>query len=326
MGSVRNKRHAGRQQQQQHHHATKKRKHSRQKQPRQDLRLTIALTNSGGVELKGRLKKPRKSGCGGHRTDQMSSPDTGHRDFSAAESSVSHRSESATGRDLKVEHEQGTTSPTPPSPPQVQDDDATSDHDDSSTTVDDNSLVTVETVPEHIRITKKVVMTTKLEQESDADEKEHQQQKDEDYDKLRQSGEALEVDGDGGLSVTCGENVARLYLSKLRLIARERVQSQCIRFSGSWLTPNEFQRDSGREAAKDWKRTIRHNGLCLKQLLSDGIFDFSVTPPVCLCVTCAAAAAAATRRVRKQRLYLRHLLISMYKLMLVMLYTYAFLM
>lgn len=292
MGSVRNKRHAGRQQpQQQHQHqATKKRKQQKQ---RQDLRLTIALTKSGGVELKGRLKKPRK---GADRTDQMSG--AGQRDSVSPDPDVQQRSESASA-ELKAEEEQGTTSSSsPPPPPQdLHGDDATSDHE-SNTTVDANSLVTMETVPEH-RATKKVVMATKSEEDSDAaEEEEDQQKKDEDYEKLRQSDDQSEVDGDGGLSVTCGENVARLYLSKLRLIARERVQSQCIRFDGSWLTPNEFQRESGREAAKDWKRTIRHNGLCLKQLLSDGIFDFSVSPPVCLCVTCAAAAAAATRRVR----------------------------
>lgn len=290
MGSVRNKRHAGRQQpQQQHQHqATKKRK----QQKRQDLRLTIALTKSGGVELKGRLKKPRK---GGDRTDQMSGE--GQPDSVFSDPHVQQQSGSAAA-ELKAEQEQGTTSSSPPPPPpQVEEDlhgdDDTSDHE----SVDASSLVTMETVPQH-GITKKVVMATKSEEESDAaEEEEEQQKKEEDYEKLRPSDDQPEVDGDGGLSVTCGENVARLYLSKLRLIARERVQSQCIRFDGSWLTPNEFQRESGREAAKDWKRTIRHNGLCLKQLLSDGIFDFSVSPPVCLCVTCAAA-AVATRRVR----------------------------
>jgi hypothetical protein len=33
-----------------------------------------------------------------------------------------------------------------------------------------------------------------------------------------------------------------------------------IRHRGEWLTPNEFQFVSGRETAKDWKRSIRHKG------------------------------------------------------------------
>lgn len=98
------------------------------------------------------------------------------------------------------------------------------------------------------------------------------------------SNEEEVMGGDVGIDVTCGENVARLFLSKLKV--NERIQRKCIQFRGTWLTPNEFQRDSGREAAKDWKRTIRHSGLCLKQLLTEEIFKFSTLPPSCQCSNC----------------------------------------
>lgn len=98
------------------------------------------------------------------------------------------------------------------------------------------------------------------------------------------SNEEEVMGADVGIDVTCGENVARLFLSKLKV--NERIQRKCIHFRGTWLTPNEFQRDSGREAAKDWKRTIRHSGLCLKQLLTEEVFKFSTLPPSCQCSNC----------------------------------------
>lgn len=98
------------------------------------------------------------------------------------------------------------------------------------------------------------------------------------------SNEEEVMGGDVGIDVTCGENVARLFLSKLKV--NERIQRRCIQFRETWLTPNEFQKDSGREAAKDWKRTIRHSGLCLKQLLTEEIFNFSTLPPSCQCSNC----------------------------------------
>ncbi|CAB3374819.1 Hypothetical predicted protein [Cloeon dipterum] len=45
----------------------------------------------------------------------------------------------------------------------------------------------------------------------------------------------------------------------------------CIFHDGRWLTPNEFQSLSGRNGAKDWKRSIRHNGKSLKLLHNKGI-------------------------------------------------------
>ena len=39
----------------------------------------------------------------------------------------------------------------------------------------------------------------------------------------------------------------------------------------SWMHPNEFQAISGRETAKDWKRSIRHHGKSLKALMSKSV-------------------------------------------------------
>ena len=66
------------------------------------------------------------------------------------------------------------------------------------------------------------------------------------------------------IEVECGSNVAWLYLSKLHTGSK----GSCIYFKDSWLTPNEFQNVSGRQVAKDWKRSIRHNGICMKLLLA----------------------------------------------------------
>ena len=65
------------------------------------------------------------------------------------------------------------------------------------------------------------------------------------------------------IEVECGRNKALLFLSKLNSGSNGR----CVYFKDSWLTPNEFQNISGRQMAKDWKRSIKHNGHCLKLLL-----------------------------------------------------------
>ena len=82
------------------------------------------------------------------------------------------------------------------------------------------------------------------------------------------------------LDVECGPNKASLYLARLC----QGSKGPCILFNGSWLTPNEFQYVSGRETAKDWKRSIRHHGKSMKLLLTKGIM--SVHPPVCDCDGC----------------------------------------
>ena len=89
-------------------------------------------------------------------------------------------------------------------------------------------------------------------------------------------------DGESILDIECGGNRAMLYLSKLCQGSKGR----CILFNETWLTPNEFQFVSGRETAKDWKRSIRHNGKSIKLLLTKGAI--SVHPTVCDCSECRA--------------------------------------
>ncbi|OXB78189.1 UNVERIFIED_CONTAM: hypothetical protein H355_007331 [Colinus virginianus] len=62
--------------------------------------------------------------------------------------------------------------------------------------------------------------------------------------------------GEPCIEVECGENKALLYINKLC----QGSKGPSIRYRGEWLTPNEFQFVSGRETAKDWKRSIRHKG------------------------------------------------------------------
>ncbi|XP_076315859.1 uncharacterized protein LOC143228493 [Tachypleus tridentatus] len=90
----------------------------------------------------------------------------------------------------------------------------------------------------------------------------------------------LYQDGDVVLEVECGGNNGLLYLSKLC----QGSKGPCIFFRDIWLTPNEFQYVSGRETAKDWKRSIRHHGKSMKLLLSKGIL--AVHPPDCDCRGC----------------------------------------
>ncbi|XP_030393571.1 sterile alpha motif domain-containing protein 11 isoform X2 [Gopherus evgoodei] len=75
--------------------------------------------------------------------------------------------------------------------------------------------------------------------------------------------------GEPCIEVECGENKALLYISKLC----QGSKGPSIRYRGEWLTPNEFQFVSGRETAKDWKRSIRHKGKSLKTLMSKGILQ-----------------------------------------------------
>ncbi|GFR93484.1 sterile alpha motif domain-containing 11 [Elysia marginata] len=91
-------------------------------------------------------------------------------------------------------------------------------------------------------------------------------------------------DGELVLEVECGQNKGILYLSKLC----QGSKGPCISFQTSWLTPNEFQFVSGRETAKDWKRSIRHHGKSLKLLLAKGILN--VHPTMCDCDGCRQGA------------------------------------
>jgi len=86
------------------------------------------------------------------------------------------------------------------------------------------------------------------------------------------------------LEVTCGQNQAVLYTSRLQLGSK----GTCVLFENAWLTPNEFQYVSGRETAKDWKRSIKHHGKSLKVLIAKGIL--STTPPArCNCNQCVTS-------------------------------------
>jgi len=93
-------------------------------------------------------------------------------------------------------------------------------------------------------------------------------------------------DRDGlALEVTCGQNSACLYMGRLQLGSK----GTCVLFDNAWLTPNEFQYVSGRETAKDWKRSIKHYGKSLKVLLGKGIL---LTSPVrCNCGQCGRGPA-----------------------------------
>ena len=71
-----------------------------------------------------------------------------------------------------------------------------------------------------------------------------------------------------------------MYLSRLC----QGSKGPCIWFQESWITPNEFQYISGRETAKDWKRSIRHCGKSMKLLLTKGIL--TTHPPICDCDGC----------------------------------------
>ena len=84
-----------------------------------------------------------------------------------------------------------------------------------------------------------------------------------------------EIAGETCLDVECGTNEALLYLSKLCLGSK----GSCILYKDKWLTPNEFQSVSGRETAKDWKRSIRHKGKSLKLLITKGLIEMNSASP-----------------------------------------------
>lgn len=101
-------------------------------------------------------------------------------------------------------------------------------------------------------------------------------------------------DGNVVLEVECGGNNGLLYLSKLC----QGSKGPCILYRDMWLTPNEFQYVSGRETAKDWKRSIRHYGKSMKLLLSKGIL--AVHPPVCDCTGCRISSPVNRNRLEEK--------------------------
>ncbi|KAL6482919.1 hypothetical protein MHYP_G00077910 [Metynnis hypsauchen] len=101
--------------------------------------------------------------------------------------------------------------------------------------------------------------------------------------------------GEPCIEVECGENKALLYISKLC----QGSKGPSIKYRGEWLTPNEFQFVSGRETAKDWKRSIRHKGKSLKTLMSKGILQ--VHPPICDCPGCRISSPVNRGRLAEKR-------------------------
>ncbi|KAL0603643.1 Sterile alpha motif domain-containing protein 11 [Plecturocebus cupreus] len=101
--------------------------------------------------------------------------------------------------------------------------------------------------------------------------------------------------GEPCIEVECGANRALLYVRKLC----QGSKGPSIRHRGEWLTPNEFQFVSGRETAKDWKRSIRHKGKSLKTLMSKGILQ--VHPPICDCPGCRISSPVNRGRLADRR-------------------------
>ncbi|XP_063572321.1 sterile alpha motif domain-containing protein 11 isoform X4 [Pongo abelii] len=109
--------------------------------------------------------------------------------------------------------------------------------------------------------------------------------------------------GEPCIEVECGANRALLYVRKLC----QGSKGPSIRHRGEWLTPNEFQFVSGRETAKDWKRSIRHKGSAsallagksLKTLMSKGILQ--VHPPICDCPGCRISSPVNRGRLADKR-------------------------
>ena len=111
--------------------------------------------------------------------------------------------------------------------------------------------------------------------------------------------------GDGSpvavIRVTCGARMAEFHVDRLadglgpvtNSIGTSRT-SLCVRTfddddDGIWMTPNQFQRASGRGTARDWKRSIKHHGVSLKSLLTKAILSFDAACPGCRCNMCTVS-------------------------------------
>ena len=122
---------------------------------------------------------------------------------------------------------------------------------------------------------------------------------------------ALLFSGDGPpvpvIRVTCGDCRAEFHVDRLvdglgavsNSIGTSRT-SLCVRTldddensdGRTWMTPNQFQRASGRGTARDWKRSIKHHGVSLKSLLSKAVLSFDATSPGCRCNLCTVSVVA----------------------------------
>ena len=119
---------------------------------------------------------------------------------------------------------------------------------------------------------------------------------------------ALLYPGDGPpvpvIRVTCGDCRAEFHVDRLvdglgpvsNSIGTSRT-SLCVRTVGDedggvWMTPNQFQRASGRGTARDWKRSIKHHGVSLKSLMTKAVLSFDATSPGCRCNLCTVSVLA----------------------------------
>ena len=71
-------------------------------------------------------------------------------------------------------------------------------------------------------------------------------------------------------------------------------RGKCILFKDRWVTPNEFQAISGRKSSKDWKRSIRLHGRCLKEFIVQGLFQEH--PRDCPCAACVGGDSELLRQ------------------------------
>ena len=91
------------------------------------------------------------------------------------------------------------------------------------------------------------------------------------------------------LQVECGLNKAVLHLDQLC----QGSKGACVLFDDAWMTPNEFQAASGRELAKDWKRSIKHHDKSLKLLIGKGFLFIDLA--VCICEHCVSSSSSPSK-------------------------------
>lgn len=83
------------------------------------------------------------------------------------------------------------------------------------------------------------------------------------------SDDMIPINRNAKLNVTCGKNHGVLDLSKMY----RGNKGSCIYFQNAWITPNEFQRISGKQTTKNWKRSIRYRGRPLKKYAEAGLLS-----------------------------------------------------